>query len=153
MSALTFTFENETGIQVDPEPLRAAAEIICAEELPQGECEVGLMICTDEQIRGYNLLYRGDDSVTDVLCFNGAEGLPAEVTRGQKTIICDILIDIKQLQRQKGSQSINKELMEIFIHGLLHGFGYDHIRAGDFKQMKEKEEYYSRMMEGTQQSG
>ena len=40
--------------------------------------------------------------------------------------------------------------MEIFIHGLLHGFGYDHIR-GRPKQMKAKEEYYIKKMEGTQQ--
>ena len=153
MSCLTFTFENETGIQVDPEPLRAAAELVCAEELPKGECEIGVLICTDEQIRRYKLLYRGDDTVTDVLCFNGAEGLPGEVSLELGTVICDILIDIKQLQRQKGPKSINKELMEIFIHGLLHGFGYDHIRAGDFKQMKVKEAYYISKMEGTHQSG
>ena len=153
MSLLTFTFENETDINVDPQPLRAVAEIICSEESPQGECEVGLIICTDDQIRKYNQLYRGDDSVADVLCFNGTEGLPGGITRGPDTVICDILIDINQLQRQKGSKSINKELMEIFIHGLLHGFGYDHIRAGDSKQMKAKEEYYIKKMEGTQQRG
>lgn len=153
MSRLTFSFDNETDIQVDSEPLLTAAELICAAELPDGICEIGLLICSDEKIRKFNQLYRADDSVTDVLCFNGTDGLPGEITKGQPNVICDILIDIKQLERQKGFKSLNKELMEIFIHGLLHGFGYDHIRSGDSKQMKEKEEHYIKLMEGMHACG
>lgn len=153
MSKLTLDIDNETEAQLDFEPLKAAAELICDAELPDGYCEIGLLICSDETIRKYNLLYRGDDSVTDVLCFNMSDDLPNEVTRGGQAMICDILVDIKQLERQKGHKTIHKELMEIFIHGLLHGFGYDHIRAEDLQMMKTKEEYYKTLMEGTQQSG
>ncbi|MDD4223329.1 MAG: rRNA maturation RNase YbeY [Candidatus Cloacimonetes bacterium] len=153
MSELSFNFENGTDVPVDPQPLETAAGIICSAELPGGVCEIGLLICSDQEIRRYNQLYRGDDSVTDVLCFNGSEGLPGEVSPERKTLICDILIDIKQVERQKGSKSLDKELMEIFIHGLLHGFGYDHIRAGDCEDMKDKENYYTKMMEGTRTSG
>ncbi len=153
MTNLSFSFENFTDHPLDPKFLQDVAEAVCNEELPGGVCEIALVICSDEQIRKYNQRYRGDDSVTDVLCFNGSEDFPKAITEGEQGMSCDILIDIKQLERQKGSKSMNKELMEIFIHGLLHGFGYDHIRAGDCKHMKEKEEHYIKMMEGTQPSG
>lgn len=153
MSKLTIDVSNETDSPIDPVPLEAAAELICDTELPGGCCEIGLLICDDARIRKCNLLYRGDNSVTDVLCFTLSDTLPSEITRGEQSMICDILIDIKQLERQKGYKPIQQELMEIFIHGLLHGFGYDHIRAEDRTQMKEKEEYYKELMEGTQQSG
>ncbi len=153
MNQISFEFSNLTDTLLDPEPLRAAAELICRSELPQGECEVGLLLCDDATIKKYNLLYRGDNAVTDVLCFNLSDELPKQISKSGQTMICDILIDIKQLERQKGSKTIHEELMEIFIHGLLHGFGYDHIRTGDKIVMKEKEKHYQTMMEVTQPSG
>ncbi len=153
MSTVTLDSSNDTDFRLDSGPLRAVAEKICNAEMPGGECEIGLLICDDATIRKYNLLYRGDDQMTDVLCFSLSDTLPSDITKGNQAVICDILIDIKQLERQKGHKSIQQELMEIFIHGLLHGFGYDHIRTEARIQMIEKEKYYKELMEGTQQSG
>ena len=150
MSKIQLNIENETDYELDPEPLQIAARIICEAERSGIQCQIGVLICGDEMMRKYNRLYRGDDSVTDVLSFNLEAELPEKAASGVQRVFCDIIIDINQLQRQKGSNSIEQELMDIFIHGLLHGLGYDHIRVGDQKLMKTKETYYNELMRGVQ---
>ena len=43
-------------------------------------------------------------------------------------------------QAQKPGFTLNKELQFLFIHGLLHIFGYDHKKPADEKKMKRLEE-------------
>lgn len=139
---------NETSAVVDESLLKACAEAVFAGEGTGQGNEVNLLICEDEAIRKYNRQYRGDDSVTDVLCFPWPDTLPADGA-AESAEVCDIIIDIKQIDRQKGKKTKNQELMEVFIHGLLHACGYDHIRQPDQIAMSEKEIYYKRLMEGT----
>ncbi len=150
VSKIKLHIENETDFELDPEPLQNAARLICEAERPDTQCQIGVLVCGDETMQKYNRLYRGDDSVTDVLSFDSEAELPKNSTSRVQRVFCDIIIDINQLQRQKGSNSIEQELMDIFIHGLLHGLGYDHIRAGDQKLMKTKEKYYNKLMRGVQ---
>lgn len=149
MSQIQLNIENETDFELEFEALQNAARLICETERPGALCQIGVLICDDEAIREYNRLYRGDDSVTDVLSFDLDADLPKSAAEDDPPVFCDIIIDINQVERQKGSNSLEQELMEIFIHGLLHGLGFDHIRAGDQKQMKTKEEYYkNKLMRG-----
>ncbi|MBW6513637.1 MAG: rRNA maturation RNase YbeY [Candidatus Syntrophosphaera sp.] len=153
MSKCQFNLTNQSGIDVDEAPLRLCAETVCAGECPAPACEVDLLLCADPQMREFNRLYRGDDSVTDVLCFSAPDELAGLVNPEAEALPCDIIIDINQLDRQKGPNTLEKELMEVFIHGLLHAFGYDHIRRQDQEIMANKEQYYKQMMEGKQHRG
>ena len=148
MSKCQFNFTNQSGIAVVEAPLRLCAETVCAAECPAPACEVGLLLCADVEMREFNRLYRGDDSVTDVLSFSAPDELAGLAKAEAQALPCDIIIDINQLDRQKGSNTLEKELMEVFIHGLLHAFGYDHIRRQDQELMTSKEQYYKQMMEG-----
>ncbi|MGC9361893.1 MAG: rRNA maturation RNase YbeY [Candidatus Syntrophosphaera sp.] len=147
MSECHFNLINDSGANLDEKRLRRCAEVVCAGERAQGECEINLQICTDGEMRQYNRLYRGDDSITDVLAFSAEdENL---IKPGDGSLPCDIIIDINQLDRQKGTNKLEDELMEVFIHGLLHAFGYDHIRRQDRNIMEEKEIAYKQIMGGT----
>lgn len=151
MSPIQLNIENETDFELDSEPLQEAARLICGSERPGAPCQIGVLICNDEAMREYNRLYRGHDSATDVLSFDLDAALPKSDAELAPPVFCDIIIDINQVERQKGSNSLEQELMEIFIHGLLHGLGFDHIRTGDQKLMKTKEEYYkNKLMRGVQ---
>jgi probable rRNA maturation factor len=150
---MEFSLENESGLAIDAAWLEQCARVICEGEGRGRDCEVNILLCGDEEIRRYNLQYRGDNSVTDVLSFGYLEEPGGDIRAGVQPMVCDIIIDIKQVDRQKGFNTLEQELMEIFIHGLLHGFGYDHIRSRDRELMNEKERDYKQMMVGTPQRG
>jgi probable rRNA maturation factor len=93
-----------------------------------------LLITDDDKIRELNRKYRGIDGITDILTF------PSEVP--DSNFLGDIVIDIQQATRQKESHSLDNELIILFIHGVLHLIGYDHIRNEDRNRMLIKENDY-----------
>lgn len=132
------------------------ANLILESEQPHVLFHLSLSILDDTEMRRYNKLYRGLDKATDVLSFVTAqlnaspemELKPSERGRYKSQILCDILIDIKQLDRQRAKNTLESEFISVYIHGLLHLVGYDHIRSSDAKKMKEKEEHYLKVIQG-----
>ncbi len=139
---------NESGIVIDPLPFVRIAELVCEEEMPGCQTELTLMICDDARMRKLNKTYRGKDEETDVLSFL-AEIWPSEqATKGIECLRGDIVVDINQADRQKGSHSLETELQYLLIHGLLHLLGHDHIKSQDKVKMEHKETYYRRILRG-----
>jgi probable rRNA maturation factor len=117
---------------------RKLLDSIIAIAVEQGDLDSGsqlqMLITDDSRICDLNRKYRGIDKVTDVLTF------PCEMPA--PNFLGDIIIDIQQAARQKGSHSLEKELIILFIHGMLHLIGYDHIRKDDRNRMLAKENEY-----------
>ena len=154
MNYLDFNLVNNTEYKVDEKLLISCAEKILEEELPRKKVELNLLLCDDEAIQNYNRIFRGDNSITDVLCFNYYDSILLDTEdKTFPSLYCDIIIDIKQLERQKGNKSMEQELIEVFIHGLLHALGYDHIKSKDCSIMEEKEKYYINKIVGDKTSG
>lgn len=139
---------DETGVGIDPKPLEAIALSICAEEMPEREVELSLLICDSVTMRKLNRCYRGKDKETDVLTFLSDPMPQKPDAEGLGILIGDIVVDINQADRQKGSHSLETELQLLFIHGLLHLLGHDHIKPQDKKTMEHKEEYYRQKLIG-----
>jgi probable rRNA maturation factor len=96
--------------------------------------QLQLLLTDDIKIRTLNRKYRGIEEVTDILTF------PSELP--DESFLGDIVIDIEQAARQKGSNNLDDELIVLFIHGILHLIGYDHIRSEDRIRMMIKENEY-----------
>ncbi|MDZ4181505.1 MAG: rRNA maturation RNase YbeY [Candidatus Cloacimonadaceae bacterium] len=150
---ISVSFENVSTRQVNTDLLEKIAILICAEEAPEVHFEIGVLICTEIQMRKHNRIYRGVDATTDILSFVTAQ-MPL-MADGREWIfrMCDLIIDINQIAKQKGSKSLNDELVEVYIHGLLHLCEYDHIRENDKTIMKDKELYYQKKLRGENRSG
>ena len=71
-----------------------------------------------------NKLFRGKDSTTDVLSFPNE---PEEFDPDQKNL-GDVVISVEQANRQaeENGLSLELELKQLILHGLLHLCGYDH---------------------------
>ena len=91
----------------------------------------------DPVIRRLNRDYRGRDSATDVLSFPSGNELSAEkqtAGRGQQITgetgehLGDVVISTDRAisQANEAGLSIERELSELVIHGVLHLCGYDH---------------------------
>jgi probable rRNA maturation factor len=95
---------------------------------------VNLLLTNDGSIRDLNKKYLGKDAITDVISFpSDLDFVP---------FLGDIIIDIAVAEEQKGKNTLEEELQYLFVHGLLHLLGYDHISTEAGKVMKSKEQKY-----------
>jgi len=133
------TVINKTDKDIDRTMFDNVLEIISAGEGIESKT-MNLVLTNDETIREFNRKYLGKDALTDVISF------PSEIDF--MPFLGDIIIDIEVADGQKGKQSLQSELQFLFMHGLLHLLGYDHLSSDTEKVMKKKEkEYFSRMKE------
>ena len=98
--------------------------------------DLSLIIVGKTKIRSINKNYRNIDRVTDVISF-------AEIDSDDYDYLCDevnlgdifINVDRVKSQAKKYNHSIKREFIFLFIHGLLHLLGYDHMEKEDEKIM------------------
>ena len=86
--------------------------------------------------------YRNIDRTTDVLTFAALEG---EAFNQEKVVeLGDIFINIDAVKQQALAygHSEKRELAFLFMHGLLHTLGYDHMNAADEKEMFTLQDKY-----------
>lgn len=124
------------------------------EELPYS-CYVCLSLCSNSEIRTLNHKERGIDSATDVLSFPSVvyeEGLSIK-TSAESLKSCydidemacflgEIVISYEKTKEQAKTfgHSFERELAYLFVHGLCHLFGYDHIKEKEKEKMRTLEE-------------
>jgi len=108
------------GFRLDKKALLRVVKQIAGQLPLKGA--VTIRIAADDEMRALNKKYRRQDRVTDVLSFSLAETLPGGYYSG------DILICRSQAEKQAraNGHSLQKELLLLAIHGLLHLHGHDH---------------------------
>jgi len=122
--------------------IAAMAELIFGSEAFDTDFEISILCTDSDEMRRINRTYRGVDATTDVLSFEGECLLLEE----SKRRYCDIIIDTKQVFRQKGTNTYREEFWQVLIHALLHLAGYDHIRTSDKKKMEDAEDNYRKQI-------
>lgn len=97
--------------------------------LGQSPSELGLKLCLDAEMRVLNHHFRGLDRSTDVLSFPTIE-LEEEEARMNEGYLGDLVLSLPALVRgaKKMRHSIEEEFVEVFIHGVLHLLGFDHVK-------------------------
>ena len=106
--------------------------------------EVDITIVDDEEIHQLNRDYRNVDRPTDVLSFaldEDDEDEP-ELMEGQPHLLGDIIISAETATRQaeEFGHGLEREIVYLAVHGLLHLLGYDHMVEDDKVIMRAKEE-------------
>ncbi len=117
-----------------------AAICLREEQIPE-EAEIDLLFVDNEAIREMNREYRGKDSATDVLSFPMYEP-DEEIDDEDEILFGDIVISLERAQEQceEYGHSLEREVMYLLVHGLLHLSGYDHIEEDEKKVMRAQEE-------------
>ena len=106
--------------------------------------EVDITIVDDEEIHQLNRDYRNVDRPTDVLSFaldEDDEDEP-ELLEGQLHLLGDIIISAETATRQaeEFGHGLEREIVYLAVHGLLHLLGYDHMVEEDKVIMRAEEE-------------
>lgn len=112
-----------------------------------------LDMVSPEEIRQINSDNRHIDAVTDVLSFPMLDGIrgkvikkkdfPYDYDEEEKAIFLGSIVICEERAKEQAAEyghTLQRELSYLFVHGLMHLFGYDHMTDEDKKQMREKEE-------------
>lgn len=107
--------------------------------------EASILIVDNNYIQELNLIYRGQNTPTDVLSFamnELGEDEPDIDFSGEVNVLGDIVISLEKAleQSQEYGHSLERELGYLVVHGMLHLLGYDHETEGERKLMRELEE-------------
>lgn len=117
---------NLTNFAVDKASFAQVAKKVLMGENREIE-NISLAFVGKDEIQKLNKQYRKKDKPTDVLSFNLDE----------KDCLGDIVI-CPDVVAEKG-----EEIIEVFIHGILHLLGYDHEKSKkDEEVMLQKQEKY-----------
>ncbi len=129
-----FSLTNETTSKLPAGFAKIANRLlqITVKEIDREYEAISLAIIEPKIIRQLNKKYRKHDKITDVLSF----------ILEPKPLLGEIVICLKQATKQAVRQhhSLTKELVILTIHGLVHLFGYDHIKFKDRKIMRPLEQ-------------
>lgn len=88
---------------------------------------VSVAFVTAGVIQRLNKTYRNKDRVTDVLSFPFVD----------EDVIGEVLICLSQAKKQAKEYgfSLEEEINILLVHGLIHLFGYDHLKTAEAKKM------------------
>lgn len=108
------------------------------EEILAGMLEQGvfsLVLVSDRQIRVLNKDWMGKDKPTDVLSFPLSLELPPSPELPWE--VGEIVISLQRAQQQARDygHSFDRELAFLFVHGMLHVLGFDHMTPDEEKDM------------------
>lgn len=117
---------------------RAASESLRV--LDEAGAELSIALVDDDAMQKLNATWRGKDETTDVLAFAQREG--AEL--GEAALLGDVVISVPTAERQAAERghSLDHEIRELLVHGILHLLGYDHERSPE-----EAERMFARQRE------
>ena len=96
---------------------------------------ISVSLVDNEFIHKMNKEYRGIDRPTDVISFAFLDNEDRASLYKSKEPVClgDIYISVDKAKEQaiEYGHSLNRELSFLFVHGLLHLLGYDHMNKED----------------------
>jgi len=124
---------NLTKRKVDKKFLnKIANKVLAFEKFKKGE--VSIAFVSQLRIRELNKRYRKKNRTTDVLAFEGSD---RKNNHKKDKFLGEVIISLSDVEKnsRKFKNSFKSELARILIHGILHLFGYDHVKNGEEAKM------------------
>ncbi len=121
--------------------VRLAGRVLASEGVQPG-AELSVRITDDETIRDLNKRFRDVDEPTDVLSF-GLEGSEEFATpQNSHRQLGEVVISFTTAQKQaeEAGHAVDRELLHLLVHGILHILGFDHETPDETREMHAKEE-------------
>ena len=106
----------------------------CAQDLNSTIAQLNYQFCNEQTMLDYNRQYLNHDFHTDILTF--------PLSHKTNPIAGDILINIDRMQENASqfNQPVDRELLRLMAHGLLHLHGYDDQDQSDKIKMTDAED-------------
>ena len=92
-----------------------------------------------ENIKKLNKKFRTINKPTDVLSFPLFSLAKLKSIKEKKIYIGDIAVCYEIIKKRSKNKNFLSEFNKVWVHGLLHLVGYDHIKDKDYFAMHKKE--------------
>lgn len=108
--------------------------------------EVSIVFVDDDEMEELNLRHRRKKKSTDVLSFPMHDNA---FSRIRPELLGDVVISVPTAQQQAKlyGHSVQKEISNLLIHGVLHLIGYSHDDEDAARKMRSKEEECREILE------
>ena len=90
-----------------------------------------ISFCNDETIHQINKEYRQKDCPTDVITFSLFADDSNAIVYRRSAELGQIIVSVDTAKRQ-AKESLEKEILTLICHGILHLFGFDHLDKKDY---------------------
>lgn len=136
---MDIVINNENNYPIEAsyeETMMKIASLALKKEGVDDHYEIGLTYVSKDEIQNLNREYRGIDKVTDVLSFPLIEDFSSD-----ETLLGDVVIsyDVAIEQAEEYGHSLEREIMFLFCHSILHLLGYDHMEEEERALMEERQ--------------
>ncbi len=103
-----------------------------------------LLLTDKKEIKYFNKKFRNKDRATDVLSFpfNKKKDFKKILKNNKEIYLGDMIINLDHVRSKKSSKDFKTNFDQLWIHGLIHLFGYDHIKDSDYEKMSKVEKKY-----------
>ena len=134
--------ENDLPLLIDEAELTDALRIVLELEGIEDAADVSVTYVDDAEMRSLNKQWRGIDAPTDVLSFAcDCADDPLDTIAGDVLELGDIVLAPHVIAAQAPSfgNTPVEECRLMYVHGLLHLLGYDHMNEADALEMEQLE--------------
>jgi len=90
-----------------------------------------IAFCNDASIHQINKEYRQKDCPTDVITFSLFADDDNSIIYRKTADLGQIILSLETADKQK-QETLEKEIMTLICHGILHLFGFDHLTKKDY---------------------
>ena len=103
-----------------------------------------LLLSSDKVIKNLNNKFRKKNKTTDVLSFPfyNIKDLKKKLKKEKEIYLGDIIVNLNKINVKDSSQNFQLQFDKLWVHGLVHLFGYDHKKEKEFKKMNKVESNY-----------
>lgn len=121
------------------ERLGEVADYVAAaagDDWPTGETSVSVLLTDDDDMANLNKQWRDKEGPTNVLSFPAFEGFVNPDAQGQSLGDIAIGLSIAEREAQEAGKSLADHVTHLWVHGLLHLIGHDHIEEDEAEEME-----------------
>ena len=103
-----------------------------------------LLLSNTKAIKKLNSKFRKKNKSTDVLSFPfyNKKNLKKKIKNEKEIYLGNIIINLNKIRSKKNMKNFKLEFDKLWIHGLVHLFGYDHKKEKDYRKMSQVEKNY-----------
>ena len=103
-----------------------------------------MLLSNTKAIKKLNSKFRKKNKSTDILSFPfySKKNLKKKIKNEKEIYLGDIIINLNKIRSKKNMKNFKLEFDKLWIHGLVHLFGYDHKKEKDYRKMNQVEKNY-----------
>jgi probable rRNA maturation factor len=136
---VTVELNNESGVDLDLEPVRDLADFVLARMRMHPDVELSVKLVDEATMTALHERFMDEPGPTDVLAFPMDELRPPsrEDEEPEPGLLGDVVLcpQIAAEQAKGAGHGLTDELNLLCVHGILHLLGYDHHTPDEEREM------------------